>query len=168
MSADSRPDWGRASGALSILTAIDDREAVAPLWSGTPVRGASGPSFTAPSDTAVMLGLGGAAAASLPPPPPPPLQAEAPRRETRPMARTGVRVRITGVNHTFVIQEGICGAAGLVYMSRRAAIRSSRRPAPASASSGEEIHRCAVAREAGRTGGPSRRTFSRAAASPGG
>src|SRR5207302_1559337 len=54
------------------------------------------------------------------------------------------------------------------YMSRRAAIRASSRAAPSSASSGDEIHRWAVAREAGIEAGPARRSFSRAAASPGG
>ncbi len=49
-------------------------------------------------------------------------------------------------------------------------MRSSRRPAaPASASSGEAIQRWAVARETETAvRGLSRRTFSRAAASPGG
>src|SRR5882724_4490295 len=105
MSATSRPDWGRASGALSTLTATDGREPVAPLWSGRPVSGARGASLTEPPDTAVLLGL--VEAALLWPPPPP--QAEATRRETSPMARAGVRVRITGVNHTFVIQERTLG-----------------------------------------------------------
>src|SRR5438270_8979914 len=90
MSATSRPDWGRASGALSTLTAIDGREPVSPLWSGRPVSGARGPSLTAPSDTAVLFGLVGAAPLSPPPPPP---QAEA-ARETRPMTTTGVRMRM--------------------------------------------------------------------------
>src|SRR5438309_4450444 len=108
MSATSRPDWGRASGALSTLTAIEGRAPVAPLWSGRPVSGARVESLTEPPDTAVMLGLVGAARLSPPPPPP---QAEAARRETSPMARAGVRVRITGVNHTFVIRERTLGGS---------------------------------------------------------
>src|SRR5581483_9960437 len=72
-----------------------------------PVSGASGPSLTAPSDTAVLVGNFAAAGTGAFPPPPPP-QAVAARRDPRPIARAGIRMRITGVNHTFVVSERIC------------------------------------------------------------
>src|SRR5262245_53758589 len=88
MSATSRPDWGRASGALSILTAIAGRDFVAPPGSGRPVRGASGaPSVvTVPSDTFVS-GVTAATGFGLPPPP----QAAVAVSATRPVTMTAVR-----------------------------------------------------------------------------
>ena len=88
MSATSRPDWGRASGALSIFTATDGREAVAPVSSGRPVRGASGDWLTVPSETTVLVGVTEAAFCG---PSPLPLQA-AVTSETRPRT-TGIARR---------------------------------------------------------------------------
>src|SRR4051794_16194946 len=92
MSATSRPDWGRASGALSILTAIDGREAVAPVGSGRPVSGArAAPAVvTVPSDSFVSGVTAATGFGSAPPP-----QA-AGAREARPIRATAVRRNGTG------------------------------------------------------------------------
>ena len=72
---------------------MDGRSALARLESGTPVRGAGGPSaLTAPSDTAVLDGLIEAAFSGCFPPPP--LQA-AEVSETTPRTTRAIRLRIT-------------------------------------------------------------------------
>src|ERR1044071_1324195 len=93
MSATSRPDWGRASGALSILTAIAGRDFVAPLASGRPVSAASGaPSVvTVPSDTFVS-GVTAATGFGAAPPP----QAAVAASAARLVTTTAVRRNCTG------------------------------------------------------------------------
>src|SRR3989449_7593080 len=63
-SAASRPDWGRASGAFSILTISAGRWVVSPLGSGRPVSGATGVWVTTVPDSSVVLAVvsGGAEA----------------------------------------------------------------------------------------------------------
>src|SRR5215204_1850641 len=92
MSATSRPDWGRASGALSIFTAIDGRDVVAPLESTRPVSGASGPPsvVTVPSDTFVS-GVTEATGFGLAPPPQAAVVRASPRTATTDVRRNDTR-----------------------------------------------------------------------------
>src|SRR5258706_16261141 len=113
-----------------------------------------------------MSGLSGGFAPRVPPrnlgPEPPSTKPERSEERLR-------RNKKTGAEGAATLSGGSWGAEPPEgYMSRRAAIRASRRLAPLWASSGEEIHRWGMARETGREPGPARRSFSRGAGRPGG